>query len=475
MVKTYLYDEIQNEYSKKTKNILNDILGIHNPTAYVKTYGCQQNVSDSEKYTGMLIEMGFNISDSYEDADLILFNTCAIRENAENKVFGNIGRLKHIKKTKPNTIIILCGCMTQQPSIIDKIKSTYSFIDVVFGTHSAHEFPKIIYDVIQNKTSKKNKPIYIESNEDFIFEGAPTKRDNKIKAFVSIMSGCNNFCSYCIVPYVRGRERSRTPEAIVNEVENLLKAGYKDITLLGQNVNSYGKDLDIEINFSELLRKLDSFDNYDYTLRFMTSHPKDLSDELIATMASYRNICKAVHLPAQSGSNAQLEKMNRKYTREWYLERMHAIRKAMPECAITTDLISGFCSETLEDHEATLSLMREVGYASAFMFKYSVRPDTFSARHFEDDVPDEEKTRRLNEVIALQNTLSLEHNRRDVGKSFEVLIEGRSKRSDEQLCGRTSQNKMVVFDRVDGLKAGDYVEVEITDCSSATLFGRAKN
>jgi tRNA-2-methylthio-N6-dimethylallyladenosine synthase len=255
----------------------------------------------------------------------------------------------------------------------------------------------------------------------------------------------------------------------VNEARTLFENGYREVTLLGQNVNSYA---DGEVNFPKLLAKVADISPL-LRVRFATSHPKDLSDELIATMASYRNICKAVHLPAQSGSNAQLEKMNRKYTREWYLERMAAIRKAMPECAITTDLISGFCGESLEDHEATLSLMREVGYASAFMFKYSVRPDTFSARHFEDDVPEEEKTRRLNEVIALQNTLSLEGNRKDVGKVFEVLIEGRSKRSEEQLCGRTSQNKMVVFDRIEGLKAGDYVDVEITDCSSATLFGKA--
>lgn len=468
MVKTYLYDETQKEYSKKTKNTLNNILGIYNPKAYIKIYGCQQNVSDSEKYIGMLSEMGFNISDSYEDADLILFNTCAIRENAENKVFGNIGRLKHIKKTKPNTIIVLCGCMTQQPSIINKIKTTYPFIDVVFGTHSSNEFPKIIYNVINNKALKKNTPFYIESTEDFIFEAAPQKRDNKIKAFVSIMSGCNNYCSYCIVPYVRGRERSRTPEAITNEVEKLLKAGYKDITLLGQNVNSYGKDLDIDINFSILLKRLDSFDNYDYTLRFMTSHPKDATNELFDTIAESKHIARHIHLPVQCGSNRILKEMNRKYTKESYLEIIKYARNKIPNITFTSDIIVGFPGETHDEFLETVDLIKQVKFSSLFTFIYSKREGTPAAK-LPDNISKEEKTKWLLELLAVQENISEEICKSMVGNRERVLCE--SYLQDEKcLMCRLSSNIIV---KVNSEKdySREFINIKITDYSRESLKG----
>lgn len=468
MFRTYLYDEYQHEYSKKVKDIFKNMLATSTPKAYVKTYGCQQNVSDSEKYIGMLSEMGFNISDSYEDADIILFNTCAIRENAENKVFGNIGRLKPIKKIKPNTIIILCGCMTQQPSIVEKIKSTYPFIDVVFGTHSAHEFPKIIYDAIKNKTSKKSKPIYIESKEDFIFEGVPTKRDNKIKAFVPIMSGCNNFCSYCIVPYVRGRERSRTPEAIINEVENLLKAGYKDITLLGQNVNSYGKDLDIDINFSELLRRLDGFNDYEYTLRFMTSHPKDATNELFDTIAESKHIARHIHLPVQCGNNRILKEMNRKYTKESYLDIIKYARKVIPNITFTSDIIVGFPGETYEEFLETIDLIKQVKFSSLFTFIYSKREGTPAAK-LPDNISKEEKTKWLLELLAVQEQVSEDICRNMVGNKEKVLCESYISEEKCLMCRLTSNIIVKVSSEED--YSGQFIDIKITDYSRESLKG----
>ena len=431
---------------------------------YIETYGCQMNFGDSEIVTSILQDEGWRYTEQIAEADAILLNTCSIRDNAEQRIWGRLREIDRYRKAKPSVVVGVIGCMAER--LKEQLTEGEYAVDVVAGPDSYRDLPRLLA-VAEAGGHGVNVEL---SKEETYAEIAPVRLDkNGVTAFVSIMRGCNNYCSYCVVPYTRGIERSRDPQTIVAEARALFEAGYREVTLLGQNVNSYA---DGEVNFPKLLAKVADISPL-LRVRFATSHPKDLSDELIETMASYRNICKAVHLPAQSGSNAQLEKMNRKYTREWYLERMAAIKKAMPECAITTDLISGFCGETLEDHEATLSLMREVGYASAFMFKYSVRPDTFSARHFEDDVPEEEKTRRLTEVIALQNELSLQNNRNDIGKTFEVLIEGTSKRSDKQLCGRTSQNKMVVFDRVEGYGAGDYIEVKITDCSSATLFGTA--
>ena len=431
---------------------------------FIETYGCQMNFGDSEIVVSVMQDEGYFYTENIEEADIILINTCSVRDNAEQRIWGRLSEMRRLRRKKPNLLVGVIGCMAER--LKEELLESGCGVDIVAGPDTYRDLPKLCREA---ESGGKGINTLLSTEETYA-DIAPVRLDkNGVSGFISIMRGCNNFCSYCVVPYTRGRERSRDYETIVNEARTLFENGYREVTLLGQNVNSY---LNGEVNFPKLLAKVADISPL-LRVRFATSHPKDLSDELIATMASYRNICKAIHLPAQSGSNAQLEKMNRKYTREWYLERIAAIKKAMPECSITTDLISGFCGETLEDHAATLSLMREVGYSSAFMFKYSVRPDTFSARHFEDDVTEQEKTRRLTEVISLQNELSLEGNRRDIGKRFEVLIEGSSKRSDKQLCGRTSQNKMVVFDRVEGYGAGDYIEVEITDCSSATLFGKA--
>ena len=419
------------------------------------------NAGDSEIVVSIMQEHGYRYTEQINEADIILINTCSIRDNAEQRIWGRLSAMRQLKKRKPSLIVGVIGCMAER--LKEQLIEKGTGVDIVAGPDSYRSLPELA------RTAENGaKGINVElSKEETYAEIAPVRLDrNGVSAFIAIMRGCNNFCSYCVVPYTRGRERSRDCNTIVAEARTLFENGYREVTLLGQNVNSYCYG---EVGFPELMAMVAEISPL-LRVRFATSHPKDISDRLLEVMARYDNICKAIHLPAQSGSNVMLEKMNRKYTREWYLERIAAIRRYMPECAITTDLIAGFCGETLEDHQATLSLMREVGYAGAFMFKYSERPDTFSARHFADDIADEEKTRRLNEIIALQNQLSVESNEAEIGKIRQVLVEGTSKRSDEQLCGRTSQNKMVVFDRGD-YKAGDYVTVKITGCSSATLFG----
>jgi tRNA-2-methylthio-N6-dimethylallyladenosine synthase len=428
---------------------------------FIETYGCQMNAGDSEIVVSIMQEHGYRYTEQINEADIILINTCSIRDNAEQRIWGRLSAMRQLKKRKPSLIVGVIGCMAER--LKEQLIEKGTGVDIVAGPDSYRSLPELA------RTAENGaKGINVElSKEETYAEIAPVRLDrNGVSAFIAIMRGCNNFCSYCVVPYTRGRERSRDCNTIVAEARTLFENGYREVTLLGQNVNSYCFG---EVGFPELMAMVAEISPL-LRVRFATSHPKDISDRLLEVMARYDNICKAIHLPAQSGSNVMLEKMNRKYTREWYLERIAAIRRYMPECAITTDLIAGFCGETLEDHQATLSLMREVGYAGAFMFKYSERPDTFSARHFADDIADEEKTRRLNEIIALQNQLSVESNEAEIGKIRQVLVEGTSKRSDEQLCGRTSQNKMVVFDRGD-YKAGDYVTVKITGCSSATLFG----
>ena len=428
---------------------------------FIETYGCQMNAGDSEIVVSIMQEHGYRYTEQINEADIILINTCSIRDNAEQRIWGRLSAMRQLKKRKPSLIVGVIGCMAER--LKEQLIEKGTGVDIVAGPDSYRSLPELA------RTAENGaKGINVElSKEETYAEIAPVRLDrNGVSAFIAIMRGCNNFCSYCVVPYTRGRERSRDCNTIVAEARTLFENGYREVTLLGQNVNSYCFG---EVGFPELMAMVAEISPL-LRVRFATSHPKDISDRLLEVMARYDNICKAIHLPAQSGSNVMLEKMNRKYTREWYLERIAAIRRYMPECAITTDLIAGFCGETIEDHQATLSLMREVGYAGAFMFKYSERPDTFSARHFADDIADEEKTRRLNEIIALQNQLSVESNEAEIGKIRQVLVEGTSKRSDEQLCGRTSQNKMVVFDRGD-YKAGDYVTVKITGCSSATLFG----
>lgn len=428
---------------------------------FIETYGCQMNAGDSEIVVSIMQDHGYRYTENIDEADIILINTCSIRDNAEQRIWGRLSAMRQIKKRKPSLIVGIIGCMAER--LKEQLIEKGTGVDIVAGPDSYRSLPELV------RTAEDGaKGINVElSKEETYAEIAPVRLDrNGVSAFIAIMRGCNNYCAYCVVPYTRGIERSRDPQTIVAEARTLFENGYREVTLLGQNVNSYCYG---EVGFPELMAMVAEISPL-LRVRFATSHPKDISNRLLEVMARYENICKAIHLPAQSGSNEMLKKMNRKYTREWYLERIAAIRRYMPDCAITTDLIAGFCGETLEDHQATLSLMREVGYASAFMFKYSERPGTFSARHFADDIADEEKTRRLNEIIALQNQLSVESNEAEVGLIRQVLVEGTSKRSEEQLCGRTSQNKMAVFNRGNH-SAGDYVTVKITGCSSATLFG----
>ena len=428
---------------------------------FVETYGCQMNVGDSEIVVSLMQREGYVYTDRIEQADVILINTCSIRDNAEQRIGGRLNELKRYRKARPGLIVGILGCMAER--LREQLLEGPWGVDVVAGPDAYRDLPRLVREA---EAGGKGVNVLLSTEETYA-EIAPVRLDrNGVSAFVAIMRGCNNFCSYCVVPYTRGRERSRDAATIVAEAQSLFDNGYREVTLLGQNVNSYRAG---EVDFPELLRRVASISPL-LRVRFATSHPKDMSDRLLETMASMPNICRAIHLPAQSGATSMLERMNRKYTREWYLDRIAAIRRYMPDCAITTDLIAGFSGETEEEHAATLSLMREVGYSWAFMFKYSERPGTFAQRNLPDDVPDEVKSRRLQEIIALQNDLSLESNRRDVGREFEVLVESESKRNSGQLSGRTSQNKVVVFDRGNH-RIGDYVRVRVTGCTSATLLG----
>ena len=428
---------------------------------YIETYGCQMNVGDSEIVVSIMQQEGFRYTESLEEADIVLINTCSIRDNAEQRIWGRLSEMRHMRKKKPSLIIGIIGCMAER--LKEDLTKGGTGVDIVAGPDAYRDLPRLVREVDGGATG-----VNVElSKEETYAEIAPVRLDrNGVSAFIAIMRGCNNYCSYCVVPYTRGIERSRDAKTIVAEARTRFENGYREVTLLGQNVNSYRTG---DVDFPELLKQVAEISPL-LRVRFATSHPKDISDKLLETMASMPNICRAIHLPAQSGSTEMLKRMNRKYTREWYLERVEAIRRYMPDCAITTDLIAGFAHETEEEHAETLSLMREVGYDFAYMFKYSERPGTFAQRNLGDDIPEDVKTRRLTEIIDLQNKLSEESNKRDIGKEFEILVECTSKRSEEQLSGRTSQNKMVVFDR-HNFKVGDYVKVRITGCSSATLFG----
>ncbi len=419
------------------------------------------NVGDTEIVVSVMQCEGYIYTDRIDEADIILINTCSIRDNAEQRIWGRLAEMKRYRKTKPALLVGVIGCMAER--LKEKLVEGPWGVDIVAGPDSYRDLPRLVREA---DAGGKGVNVLLSTEETYA-EIAPVRLDrNGVSAFVSIMRGCNNFCSYCVVPYTRGRERSRDAETILAEVRSLFENGYREVTLLGQNVNSYRAD---DVDFPELMRRVASVSPL-LRVRFATSHPKDMSDRLLEVMASMPNICRSIHLPAQSGATSMLDRMNRKYTREWYLDRIAAIRRYMPDCSITTDLIAGFSGETEEEHAATLSLMREVGYDFAYMFKYSERPCTFAQRHLPDDVPDEVKSRRLSEIIALQNELGLVSYRRDVGQEFEVLVEGVSKRDAGQLSGRTSQNKVVVFDR--GTHAvGDYVRVRITGCTAATLFG----
>ncbi|MBQ2386582.1 MAG: tRNA (N6-isopentenyl adenosine(37)-C2)-methylthiotransferase MiaB [Bacteroidales bacterium] len=431
---------------------------------YIETYGCQMNQADSEVVGAIVKSAGYDLTNDLYEADIIFVNTCSIRENAELRVKKRLIEFDSLRKKKNWLKIGVLGCMAErlQTQLVEECK-----VDLVVGPDAYRDIPELL------SQSNKQAGISVElSTEETYADIVPVKLDtNGVTAFISIMRGCENFCSYCVVPYTRGRERSRDPQTIVAEARDLFSKGYREVTLLGQNVNSYiwNKGKEDEINFAKLMAMVAQVSPL-LRIRFSTSHPKDISQELLDTIAKYENICNFIHLPLQSGSTRMLQLMNRKYTREDYMAKITAIKNTIKDCGIATDIIAGFCSETLEDHNDTLEMMRWVGYDSAYMFNYSQRSNTLAAKKYPDDIPYEEKTRRLEEIIELQRELSLQSNRNDVGKEFEVLVEGQSKRNDRQLFGRTSQNKVVIFDCKD-FKPGDYVKVKIVDCTSATLFG----
>lgn len=436
---------------------------------YVETYGCQMNVADTEVVASVMQTDGYEMTDKIEEADAVFVNTCSVRDNAEQRVISRLQYFRSLKRTGRRRLIIgVLGCMAERAK--EELVREHG-VDLVAGPDSYMDLPNLIGAV-----ERGEKAVNVTLSTDETYRDVkPLKLAGvHVTGFVSIMRGCNNFCTYCIVPYTRGRERSRDVESILSEINDMRAKGYKDITLLGQNVNSYryqsAESGGTTIDFAGLLDRVATAAP-DVRIRFMTSHPKDMSNEMLHVMAAHRNICKYIHLPAQSGSSRMLAVMKRGYTREWYLDRIAAIRRILPGCAISTDLFCGFHSETEQDHAETLSLMREVGYDSAFMFKYSERPGTYAARHLQDDVPEDVKVRRLQEMIALQNELSEASNRRDVGRRFEVLVEGFSKRSRERMYGKTEHNKVVVFDR-GGHRIGDFVQVEVEEATSATLLGR---
>lgn len=433
---------------------------------YIETYGCQMNVADSEVVAAVMGEKGYTITEDQHKADAIFINTCSVRDNAEQRIWGRLRLFNSYKKKKKDLIVGMIGCMAERLAN-DLLEQ--KAVDLVAGPDAYRDLPYLI-----DKANEGEAAINVELTTDETYDSLVPKRLNHqtISGFVSITRGCNNFCTYCIVPYTRGRERSRDPQDILNEVADLAKNGYKEVTLLGQNVNSFKWQPEGKVRptrFPDLL-KMVAESQPEMRIRFTTSHPKDLSERLLKTMAGTPNICHHIHLPFQSGSSKILKLMNRKYDREWYLRRIEAIREIIPDCGVSTDVFCGFSSETEEDFQETLRMMEEVKFDSAFMFKYSERPGTYAHKHLPDDVPEEVKSDRLSRMIVLQNRLSLESNRRDIGKIFEVLVEGTSKKSKEELFGRTSQNKVVVFPK-ENFKKGDTVKVKIERCTQTTLIG----
>ncbi len=436
-----------------------------NKKIYIETYGCQMNISDSEIVASILTDDGYELTKEISSADIIFVNTCSIREHAEEKVRKRLQYFKSFRKKSPSLVIGLLGCMADRTKVA--LMEEEQLLDLVAGPDAYRHLPQLLAQVGTGRTAIDT----ILSTDETYADITPVRLDsNGISSFISIMRGCENYCSYCVVPSTRGQERSRNAATIVNETRDLFEKGYREVTLLGQNVNSYCWESGGEsINFARLLEQVALVSPL-MRIRFATSHPKDISDELLHTIARHPNLCKAIHLPVQSGSNHMLDLMNRKYTREDYLGRIHAIREILPGCAVSTDIIAGFCDETEEDHQETLSLMNLVGYDAAFMFKYSERPQTLAADTLSDNVPEDVKERRLTEIINLQQKLSLESNRKEIGKTVEVLIEGVSKRSENEYFGRTSQNKVVVFNKMEYLP-GEYLQVKITGTTSATLRG----
>lgn len=438
---------------------------------YIESYGCQMNFNDSEIVASILQKEGFGATASYEDADIVLINTCAIREKAEQTVRNRLNAFNSVKKQRPEMLVGVLGCMAER--LKAKLLEEEKLVDLVVGPDAYRTLPSLI---VGAESGQKSVNVLLSREETYADISPVRLNSNGVTAFVSIMRGCNNMCTFCVVPFTRGRERSRDPHSIERECRELLEKGYKEVTLLGQNVDSYvaplsgggGQEI---VTFADLLERVAKIDP-SLRVRFSTSHPKDITEDVLHTMARYDNICKYIHLPVQSGSTAVLQRMNRTYTREWYLNKIKRIREIMPECGISTDVITGFCGETEPDHAQTLSLMEQVRYDMAYTFIYSERPGTLAARRYEDDVPEEVKKRRLSEIVALQQDHQAEKMKLDIGKTYTVLIEGDSKRSADDWCGRNDQNKMVVFPKTnDNVKKGDYVQVKINRCTAATLIG----
>ena len=436
---------------------------------FIETYGCQMNFADSEVIAAILTKAGYGLCDEIEEADFVLINTCAIRDNAEQRVRHRVRELRALQGRHKGMRIGVLGCMAER--LQSRLMAEEDNVSFVCGPDAYRRLPEIMKQVADSR--RQVAEVELSTTETYADIEPVRLSGNGISAYISIMRGCQNYCAYCVVPYTRGRERSRDPETIVREARTLFEQGYREVTLLGQNVNSYSWGVqgvqDNTCDFPDLMRRVAEVDPQ-LRVRFATSHPKDLSDKLLEVMAKYPNICRCIHLPVQSGSDRMLKLMNRKYTVEWYLDRVAAIRRYLPDCSITTDVIAGFSTETLEDHEATLELFRKVRYDYAYMFKYSLREGTYAWKHLADDIAEEEKTRRLNEIIALQGEIALENNRKEVGKEYEVLVEGESHRSKEQLFGRNSQNKVIVFDRRDAVP-GTYRRVRVDSCTAATLLG----
>ena len=433
---------------------------------YIETYGCQMNFADSEIVASLLQKEGYEVVSDISDADYVLINTCAIRDNAEQRIRKRLRELRAVQQRHPQLRIGILGCMAER--LQSQLMVEEENVSFVVGPDAYRQLPSILARV--SEQGVKAAETELSTTETYADIEPVRLGSNGISAYISIMRGCQNYCAYCVVPYTRGRERSRDPETIVAEARDLYAHGYKEVTLLGQNVNSYRwRTDDGEVGFAELMARVAEISPR-LRVRFATSHPKDLSDGLLEVMAKYDNICKCIHLPVQSGSDRILKLMNRHYDSAWYLDRIAAIRRYMPDCSITTDVIAGFCTETEEEHQMTLDMFRKVRYDYAYMFKFSMRPNTYAEKHLQDDVPEAEKTRRLEEIIALQGQIALENNRKEIGRVYEVLVEGESHRSKERLFGRNSQNKVIVFDRHE-VQPGQYVKVKVVDCTAATLLG----
>jgi len=472
MIDLQLTDKTHDEERQGEALIVDAPLVRNGRKLYIESYGCQMNFADSEIVASILLDQGFETTGDYKEADVVFINTCSIRENAEQRVRNRLSQFGAEKRRNPKLIVGVLGCMAER--LKSKFLEEEKLVDVVVGPDAYRELPQLLSEV---ESGHKAINVLLSREETYADISPVRLNGNGITAFISIMRGCDNMCSFCVVPFTRGRERSRDPHSIMAEAQDLFDRGYKEVTLLGQNVDSYkwkGNDADdsteIEVNFAQLLEKV-ALISPDLRIRFSTSHPKDITDEVLYTIAKYDNICNYIHLPVQSGSSRVLELMNRTYTREWYINRIDAIRNIIPDCAISSDIIAGFCTETEEEHQETLSIMDYVKYDFAFTFSYSERPGTLAARKFEDDIPEDVKKRRLSEILIKQQETSLYRLQQFVGKTVRILVEGTSKKSDKDFCGRNDQNAMVVFPATEGVTAGQYVYVHIDRCTSATLLG----